>query len=69
MSDLVDVVVYGSSGRMGQAVIACSQSMPETEVLAKIDVDDDFTAAIPTCDVVIDFSHHSAIEPVLVTRT
>src|SRR5204862_4286002 len=34
-------------------------------VTAAIDIGDDFAAAVPRADAVIDFSHHSTIEPVL----
>ncbi len=36
-----------------------------SQIAAQIDVGDDFAAAVPECDAVIDFSHHSTIEPVL----
>jgi 4-hydroxy-tetrahydrodipicolinate reductase len=61
----IKVLLNGAKGRMGQTVIACATEMPEVEIVAKIDVDDDFAAALPDADVVIDFSHHSTLEPVL----
>jgi 4-hydroxy-tetrahydrodipicolinate reductase len=59
------ILVNGAHGRMGQAIIACATGEPALEVTAKIDSGDDLAAALPGCDVVIDFTHHSALESVL----
>src|SRR5580698_5336634 len=59
------LLINGSKGRMGQMVIACAKADPVFAVSAQIDAGDDFAAAIGGCDVVIDFSHHTTIEPVL----
>ncbi len=56
---MTKVLINGSKGRMGQALLACGARMPEIQVLAGVDVGDDLAAALPTCDVVIDFSFHS----------
>jgi 4-hydroxy-tetrahydrodipicolinate reductase len=53
------VIINGSHGRMGAALLACGARMPEIQVIAGIDVGDDLAAAIPACDVVVDFSFHS----------
>lgn len=53
------VIINGSHGRMGAALLACGARMPDIQVIAGIDVGDDLAAAIPSCDVVIDFSFHS----------
>lgn len=45
---------------MGQALISCAARIPEIEIVAKIDQGDDLAAAIEKCDVVIEFSFHSA---------
>lgn len=50
------VLINGSKGRMGQALIACAAADPELTVSAAIDAGDDFGAALGTCDVVIDFT-------------
>ncbi|MEY5025783.1 MAG: hypothetical protein RLZZ244_1311 [Verrucomicrobiota bacterium] len=59
------VLINGSRGRMGQALIACTADLPELTLGAAIDVGDDFAAALRECDAVIDFSHHSVIGSVL----
>lgn len=53
------VIINGSHGRMGAALLACGARMPDIQVIAGIDVGDDLAAALPGCDVVIDFSFHS----------
>ncbi len=45
---------------MGQALVACAKKIPGLEVVAQIDQNDDLAAVIGLCDVVIDFSAHSA---------
>jgi len=51
------ILVNGSRGRMGQAIIRCAATDPALKVIAEIDVGDDFAAALPLCDGVVDFSH------------
>jgi 4-hydroxy-tetrahydrodipicolinate reductase len=65
MADPIRVLINGSKGRMGQTLIACAQSDPAFEVAAAIDLGDDFAGAVPTCDVVIDFSIPSLLELIL----
>lgn len=65
MSAALRLLINGAKGRMGQMLVTCAGEMPEVEVTAKIDVGDDFAAAITGCDAVIDFTHHNAVEPVL----
>lgn len=57
---MTKVIITGSKGRMGQAIIACAQKISELEVVAQIDKNDDLAAVIDRADVVIDFSAHSA---------
>lgn len=53
------IVITGSRGRMGQALIAGAARLPQLEVVGQIDEGDDLGAVIRACDVVIDFSFHS----------
>lgn len=53
------VLINGSKGRMGQALLACAARVPELHVVAGIDMGDDLTAPLNDCDVVVDFSFHS----------
>lgn len=50
---------------MGRTLTDCAKEDREFEIAALIDVGDDFAAAVPKCDAVVDFSHHSSIELVL----
>ena len=59
------LLINGAKGRMGQTLIACAKENPQLEVAAAIDIGDDFSGAVAQADAIIDFSHHSIIEPVL----
>ncbi|HMC28590.1 MAG TPA: 4-hydroxy-tetrahydrodipicolinate reductase [Verrucomicrobiae bacterium] len=61
---MTKIIITGAKGRMGQALSACAERMPEVEVAAKIDLGDDLQAAITKTDVVIDFSFHTATVPI-----
>jgi 4-hydroxy-tetrahydrodipicolinate reductase len=54
------VVIIGSKGRMGQALIGCAKRLPEVTVAGEVDQDGPIEAAIAGGDVAIDFSSHSA---------
>ncbi len=54
------IIITGSKGRMGQALLNCAARIPELEVVGTIDQGDDLGAIIGKCDAVIDFSFHSA---------
>ena len=57
---MLKIIVIGARGRMGQTILECAQRSKAFEVIAAIDQGDDLAAALPKCDVVIDFSSHSA---------
>ena len=59
---ILRLLINGSKGRMGQAIIAAASEDPAVTVSAGIDAGDDFLAALTGCDAVIDFSHHSRTE-------
>ncbi len=62
----INLLINGSKGRMGQALLACAAADPnQYKVVAQIDSGDDFASAVPSCEAVIDFSHHSVLEIVL----
>src|SRR5688500_15961517 len=57
------ILVTGSKGRMGQAVIRAVESDPDVVVGAAVDMGDDLEEALAKCDAVIDFtSHHFSTE-------
>jgi len=57
---MINIIIIGSKGRMGRALVACSPSHPDVQVSAQIDQGDDLCAVIARGDVVVDFSSHSA---------
>jgi 4-hydroxy-tetrahydrodipicolinate reductase len=56
---MTKVIITGSKGRMGQALITCAGRIPEIQVTGQIDEGDDLRQIIEKGDVVIDFSFHS----------
>ena len=62
---MIRLLINGSKGRMGQTLIACAGAEPGCNVAAQIDHGDDFAGAVPQCDAIIDFSHHTIVEGVL----
>ncbi|NOS72749.1 MAG: 4-hydroxy-tetrahydrodipicolinate reductase [Verrucomicrobia bacterium] len=57
---MTKIIITGSKGRMGRALVACAPQHRELEVTGQIDQGDDLAAIITRCDAVIDFSSHSA---------
>lgn len=53
------VIINGSKGRMGQALLAGAKRVPDLEIVGAIDEGDDLEALLPKADVVIEFSFHS----------
>ena len=53
------VLINGSKGQMGHALVACAKRLPQIEIVAQVDQGDDLRSVIGGCDVVIDFSFHS----------
>jgi len=56
---MTKVIITGSKGRMGQALITCAGRIPEIQVAGQIDEGDDLREIIDKADVVIDVSFHS----------
>ena len=54
------IIITGSKGRMGRALIACAAHHPDLQVVAQIDKGDDLPAVIGQGEVLVDFSSHSA---------
>ncbi|HEX9046228.1 MAG TPA: 4-hydroxy-tetrahydrodipicolinate reductase [Verrucomicrobiae bacterium] len=57
---MTKVIITGSKGRMGQALVNCAKRLPGLEVVAEIDKGDNLAAVIGKCDLVIDFSAREA---------
>jgi len=54
------IIITGSRGRMGQALLSCASQHPDLKVVGQIDQGDDLRTVIDQADVVIDFSSHQA---------
>lgn len=57
---MIKIILVGSKGRMGQAVLASAARQPDISVVGQIDLGDDLGAVIDAGDLVIDFSAHTA---------
>ncbi len=60
MSAATKIIIIGSKGRMGQALLACAARDHALEIVGKIDAGDDLRTVIGKGDVAIDFSAHDA---------
>jgi 4-hydroxy-tetrahydrodipicolinate reductase len=54
------VVIVGSKGRMGEALLRLAARDPHLELVGGVDRDDDIGAVIDRCDALIEFAHHAA---------
>lgn len=57
---MAQVLINGSKGRMGQALIRCIDNFEDLELGGAVDVGDDLKEAMSQSEVVIDFSLHDA---------
>ena len=57
---MTNLVINGSRGRMGQALIACAARNPALKVVGAVDVGDNLETFLPDADAVIDFTLHDA---------
>ena len=57
---MTKIIITGSKGRMGQALLACAARLPQLEIVGQVDVGDDLASLIAKCDALIDFSFHNA---------
>jgi len=60
---MTKVIINGSKGRMGQALIDCAKRIPAIQVVGQLDLGDELRTVIEGCDVVVDFSYHSVTAP------
>jgi 4-hydroxy-tetrahydrodipicolinate reductase len=57
---MIKLVINGSKGRMGQAIIALAKQDADFTVVGEVDLGDDINAAAAKANVIIDFSLHDA---------
>jgi len=55
---MTKVIINGSEGRMGQALLSCGAANPDIEITAGIDIGDSLSDVIDESDSVIEFSFH-----------
>ena len=60
---MTKVIINGSKGRMGQALLDCAKRMPQIQIVGQLDLGDELRPVIEGCDVVIDFSYHTVTAP------
>ena len=53
------LIIVGSKGRMGEALMRLAGQNPNLELVAGIDKGDHLLQSIDRCDVLIEFAHHS----------
>ena len=53
------VVIVGSKGRMGEALIRLAKQDPKLEFVGGVDKGDNLLDVIDKCDTLIEFAHHS----------
>jgi 4-hydroxy-tetrahydrodipicolinate reductase len=56
---MTKIIITGSKGRMGRALVACAAHHPDLQLVGQIDQGDDLQSVIGQGDVVIDFSSHN----------
>lgn len=56
---MIQLLITGISGRMGQAVIAATEANPATAIASTHDAGEDLSGAIAKADTAIDFTIHS----------
>jgi len=57
---MTKIIIVGSKGRMGCALLACAAGRPDLQVVGQVDLGDNLAPLLPQCDVVVDFSFHNA---------
>ena len=57
--DRTRIIIVGSKGRMGQALIRLTEKDPSLELVDGIDQGDDVLKVIDRSDVLIEFAHHA----------
>ncbi len=57
---MTNIIITGSRGRMGRALVSCAAHHAGLRVAAQVDQGDDLRSVIEQGDVVVDFSSHTA---------
>jgi 4-hydroxy-tetrahydrodipicolinate reductase len=65
MSNKTRVIIVGSKGRMGEALMRLGAADSSLELIGGVDRDDDLNIIVDRCDVLIEFAHHSVTPSLL----
>jgi 4-hydroxy-tetrahydrodipicolinate reductase len=65
MSAKTRIIIVGSKGRMGEALLRLAQADPALDLVGGVDRDDDLLTIVDRCDVLIEFAHHSVTPSLL----
>jgi 4-hydroxy-tetrahydrodipicolinate reductase len=57
---MLNVIISGAKGRMGEALLRCAKSIPGITVAGRIDLGDDLGAVLDQAEVLIDFTFHAS---------
>ena len=58
-TDKTRIIIVGSKGRMGEALLRLAAQNPQLEVVGSVDKGDNLLDVIDKCDTLIEFAHHS----------
>ncbi len=61
---MTNIIINGSKGRMGQALLSCAARNRGLSVVGELDLGDNLSSVIAKSDAVIDFTFHSATKDV-----
>lgn len=62
-TDKTRVVIVGSKGRMGEALMRLAARDPKLELVRGVGRNDNLLDYVTDCDVLVEFAHHSLTEP------
>ncbi|MDB4665352.1 4-hydroxy-tetrahydrodipicolinate reductase [Verrucomicrobia bacterium] len=57
---MTNIIITGSKGRMGEALVRCAKEHPTLCVVGQIDMGDELLPILDQADAIIDFSFHEA---------
>src|SRR2546422_10961673 len=57
---MINIIVTGSKGRMGRALVSCAAQHPDLKVVGEVDQGDLLASIIESGQVVVDFSSPNA---------
>jgi 4-hydroxy-tetrahydrodipicolinate reductase len=60
---MTKVIIAGSKGQMGRALLRCAATLPELVVAGQIDLGEDLAGVIGRGEVVLDFTFHESTVP------